>query len=263
MYFCESKRLNVKLTFLGTGTSQGVPVVACQCPVCLSDDPKDKRLRASVMIENEGQCIVIDAGPDFRQQMLRQQVHHLSGILLTHEHVDHIFGLDDIRAFNWVQKQPTDIYAEERVQVAIRRIFDYVFATYRYPGIPEMHLHLIENKPFRIGNLEVQPIRGLHYKLPVFGFRFGGLAYVTDVNRLEPDELEKLRGLDVLVLNALRKEDHISHYSLPQALKVIAAVQPKKAYLTHLSHQMGFAAEVQAELPENVFLAYDGLEVEV
>ena len=251
----------MKLTFLGTGTSQGVPVVACQCPVCLSDNPKDKRLRASVMIETGTQCLVIDAGPDFRQQMLTHQVRHLDGILVTHEHVDHIFGLDDIRAFNWVQKQPTDIYAEERVQIAIRRIFDYVFATYRYPGIPQMHLHLIENKPFQINDLEVIPIRGLHYKLPVFGFRFGKLAYVTDVNRLETAEVDKLRGLDVLVLNALRKEEHISHYNLSQALELIAEVKPGKAYLTHLSHQMGFYDEVQKELPENVFLSYDGLEI--
>jgi phosphoribosyl 1,2-cyclic phosphate phosphodiesterase len=251
----------VKLTFLGTGTSQGVPVVACQCPVCQSNNPKDKRLRASVMVETDGQCLVIDAGPDFRQQMLTHQVRHLTGILLTHEHVDHIFGLDDIRAFNWVQKQPTDIYAEERVQIAIRRIFDYVFASYTYPGVPQMHLHLIENKSFRIGELEILPIRGFHYKLPVFGFRIGKVAYVTDVNKLEDHELEKLEGLDVLVLNALRKEDHISHYSLKQALAIIARLNPKKAYLTHISHQMGFYAEVQKELPENIFLAYDGLIV--
>lgn len=253
----------MKLTFLGTGTSQGVPVVACQCPVCLSENLKDKRLRASVMIETESQCLVVDAGPDFRQQMLTHQVRQLNGILITHEHVDHIFGLDDIRAFNWVQKQATDIYAEERVQIAIRRIFDYVFSTWKYPGIPQMHLHLIENVSFMINDLEVIPIRGYHYKLPVFGFRFGKIAYVTDVNRLEDAEIEKLRGLDVLVLNALRKEDHISHYSLSQALEVIAEVKPGKAYLTHLSHQMGFYDQVQAELPKNVFLAYDGLEIEV
>lgn len=240
-----------------------MPVVACQCPVCLSDNPKDKRLRASVMIETDNLRLIIDAGPDFRQQMLQHKVHHLNGILLTHEHVDHIFGLDDIRAFNWVQKQATDIYAEERVQIAIRRIFDYVFATDKYPGIPQMHLHLIENKSFKIGNLEIMPIRGFHHKLPVFGFRFGKLAYVTDVNRLEKAEIDKLRGLEVLVVNALRKEDHISHYSLSQALEVIAEVKPGKAYLTHLSHQMGFYNEVQAELPENVFLSYDGLEIEV
>ncbi len=253
----------MKFTFLGTGTSQGVPVVACQCPVCSSANPKDKRLRASVMIETENLCLVIDAGPDFRQQMLVHKVRHLNGILITHEHVDHIFGLDDIRAFNWVQKQSTDIYAEERVQIAIRRIFDYVFATFKYPGIPQMHLHLIENKPILIDDLEIIPIRGYHYKLPVFGFRFGKIAYVTDVNRLENTEIDKLRGLDVLVLNALRKEVHISHYNLSQALEIINEVKPGKAYLTHLSHQMGFNDEVQAELPENVFLAYDGLEIEL
>lgn len=213
------------------------------------------------MIETETQCLVVDAGPDFRQQMLMHKVLHLNGILLTHEHTDHIFGLDDIRAFNWVQKQPTDIYAEERVQVAIRRIFDYVFAFYQYPGIPQMHLHLLENKPFMIGDLEVMPIRGYHYKLPVFGFRFGKLAYVTDVNRLDKVEMDKLRGLDVLVLNALRKEEHISHFNLEQALEIIAEVRPGKAYLTHLSHQMGFHNEVQEELPANVYLAYDGLQL--
>jgi len=239
-----------------------VPVVACQCPVCLSDNLKDKRLRTSVMIETETQRLVIDAGPDFRQQMLSHKVLHLNGILLTHEHVDHIFGLDDIRAFNWVQKQATDIYAEERVQIAIKRIFDYVFATFRYPGIPQMHLHLIDNESFLIDDLVVIPIRGYHYKLPVFGFRFGKIAYMTDVNRIEPEELDKLRNLDVLVLNALRKEEHISHYSLPQALQVIDEVKPAKAYLTHISHQMGFHGQVQNELPKNVFLAYDGLMIE-
>jgi len=215
------------------------------------------------MIETENLCLVIDAGPDFRQQMLLHQVRHLNGILITHEHVDHIFGLDDIRAFNWVQKQATDIYAEERVQIAIRRIFDYVFANYKYPGIPQMHLHLIGNTPFTIDGLEIIPIRGYHYKLPVFGFRFGKIAYVTDINRLEDAEMDKLHGLDVLVINALRKEVHISHYNLSQALEVIAEVKPKKAYLTHLSHQMGFHDEVQQELPENVFLSYDGLELDV
>lgn len=215
------------------------------------------------MVETDTQCVVVDAGPDFRQQMLNHNVHHLNGILITHEHTDHIFGLDDIRAFNWVQRQPTDIYAEERVQTAIRRIFDYVFAAFKYPGIPQMHLHLLQNKPFNIGDLPVIPIRGFHYKLPVFGFRFDKIAYVTDVNRLEESEIDKLRGLEVLILNALRKEEHISHYNLEQALQIIDEVKPQKAYLTHISHQMGFYDEVQKELPENVFLAYDGLQITV
>ena len=213
------------------------------------------------MVETDTQCVVVDAGPDFRQQMLNHRVFHLNGILITHEHTDHIFGLDDIRAFNWVQGQPTDIYAEERVQIAIRRIFDYVFANYKYPGIPQMHLHTLGDEPFSVGDLKVIPIRGFHYKLPVYGFRFDKLAYVTDVNRLEPGEIYKLRGLDVLVLNALRKEEHISHYNLQQALDIISEVKPGKAYLTHLSHQMGFHDEVQKELPENVYLAYDGLQI--
>ncbi len=251
----------MKITFLGTGTSQGIPIIACNCEVCQSDDPKDKRLRSSVLIETGEQKLVIDTGPDFRQQILRVNLKSLDAILLTHEHVDHLFGLDDIRAFNWVQKHPTDIYAEERVQNAIRRVFNYVFARYKYPGIPQMNLHLIENKPFLIGETEIIPVRGLHYKLPVFGFRIGSFAYITDVNYLEKSEKEKLQGLDVLVVNALRKEKHISHFTLSEALQLIDELKPAKAYLTHLSHQMGLHREVSNELPPDVFLAYDGLEI--
>lgn len=262
-YFCRTNIAKVKITFLGTGTSQGVPVVACQCQVCKSGDNRDKRLRSSIMLEISDKCIVIDAGPDFRQQMLNHQVSKLDGVLLTHEHVDHIFGLDDIRAFNWVQKQATDIYAEERVQKAIKRIFDYVFASYRYPGVPKMNLHLIDGQVFNIDELTVIPIRGYHYKLPVYGFRINTFAYLTDVNFIEETELEKLKNLDVLILNALRKEEHISHYSLYQALEIIEMLKPKKAYLTHISHQMGFYTEVLKELPQNVELAYDGLMIEL
>jgi phosphoribosyl 1,2-cyclic phosphate phosphodiesterase len=251
----------LKITFLGTGTSQGIPIIACNCEVCQSVDPKDKRLRSSVLIETGEQKLVIDTGPDFRQQILRVNLKSLDAILLTHEHVDHLFGLDDIRAFNWVQKHPTDIYAEERVQNAIRRVFNYVFARYKYPGIPQMNLHLIENKPFLIGETEIIPVRGLHYKLPVFGFRIGSFAYITDVNYLEKSEKEKLQGLDVLVVNALRKEKHISHFTLSEALQLIDELKPAKAYLTHLSHQMGLHREVSNELPPDVFLAYDGLEI--
>ena len=251
----------MKITFLGTGTSQGIPIIACSCGVCQSDDPRDKRLRASILIETGEQKLVVDAGPDFRQQMLTAQLKRLDAILLTHEHVDHLFGLDDIRAFNWVQNRPTNIYAEERVQKAIKRVFNYVFANYKYPGIPQMNLHLIENKPFRIGETEIVPVRGMHYRLPVYGFRIGKAAYLTDINFLEESEKEKLRGLDVFIVNALRKDDHISHFSLAQALQLIDELKPAKAYLTHISHQMGFYKEVAAELPENVFLAYDGLEL--
>lgn len=253
----------LKITFLGTGTSQGIPIIACSCEVCQSADSNDKRLRASILIEIGEQKIVVDAGPDFRQQMLKVNLTRLDAILLTHEHVDHLFGLDDIRAFNWVQKHPTDIYAEERVQNAIKRVFNYVFANYTYPGIPQMNLHLIENKPFNIGETNVIPIRGLHYKLPVYGFKIGKMAYLTDVNYISDSEKEKLKDLDIFVVNALRKEEHISHFTLDQALHLIDELKPKKAYLTHISHQMGFHAEVSKELPENVFLASDGLEIEI
>lgn len=251
------------ITFLGTGTSQGVPVVACDCPVCHSADQRDRRLRSSVLISSGGINFLIDAGPDFRQQMLTHQVHSLRAILLTHEHVDHVFGLDDIRAFNWVQQQPMEIYAEERVEVAIKRIFSYVFAWYKYPGIPQMSMIKIDNNPFRIEHLEFIPVRAYHHKLPVYGFRMGGFAYMTDINSIETKEKRKLEGLDVLVVNALRKEEHISHYNLEGALGLIGELKPQRAYLTHISHQMGFYRDVSAELPPNVFLAYDGLTLSV
>lgn len=253
----------MKVTFLGTGTSQGMPVVACNCEICRSTDEHDTRLRASALIEIGEQKLLIDAGPDFRQQMLKIGLRRLDAILLTHEHTDHIFGLDDIRAFNWVQNHPMDIYAEARVQTAIKRVFNYVFADYKYPGIPQMTLHPIENTPFQIGETEVIPIRGLHYKLTVFGFRIGTMAYLTDMNQLEPQEKEKLQNLDILVVNALRKEKHLSHFNLDEALALIAEVKPRQAYLTHISHLMGFHAEVSKELPENVHLAYDGLNLTI
>ncbi len=253
----------IKIEFLGTGTSQGVPVIACDCPVCLSVNEKDKRLRSSLFIEIDATKLVIDAGPDFRQQMLRINLHQLNAILLTHEHTDHIFGLDDIRAFNWVQGHPTDIYAEERVQEAIKRVFSYVFAKYRYPGIPQMNLHQIENKPFLIDNVEITPIRGYHYKLPVFGYRVGGMAYLTDINSVDQVEKGKLQGLDVLIVNALRKEKHISHFNLEEALQLIDEVKPKKAFLTHVSHMLGKHEDVEHLLPKNVYVAYDGLVLNV
>jgi len=255
--------MNLKVTFLGTGTSQGVPVVACSCKVCRSTDSNDKRLRASVLIEVDSNIIVIDAGPDFRQQMLRANVTELTAILLTHEHYDHIAGLDDIRAFNWVQKRPTDIYAEHRVLQSVKQIFSYVFASEKYPGIPQMTLHEVDEKPFQIGKTEIIPIRCFHFKLPVLGYRIGNFAYLTDIKTITNNELLKLSGLDVLVVNALRKESHISHLTLNEALALISKVNPRKAFITHISHQMGTSKEVSLELPKNVFLAYDGLELDL
>lgn len=253
----------MKLTFLGTGTSQGIPIIACKCPVCLSTDKRDKRLRTSALIEVDGQNIVIDSGPDFRYQMLREKVEKLDAILFTHEHKDHTAGLDDVRAFNWVNKKAVDIYAEERVQDSLKQEFAYVFAEFRYPGIPQLNLWTVKNEVFKINGTQVVPIRAKHYKLPVFGYRIGKLAYITDANYISPDEKEKLKGLKVLVLNALRKEKHLSHFTLPEALALIKELKPEVAYLTHFSHQLGFHEEILKELPENVFMAYDGLKIDV
>jgi len=215
------------------------------------------------MITYPGGNIVIDAGPDFRQQMLVNQVKTLRAILLTHEHVDHIFGLDDIRAFNWLQKRPTDIYAEHRVHEAIRRIFHYVFSHWRYPGIPQMVLHEVSDQPFYIDGIEFIPIRCYHHKLPVLGFRTGKLTYLTDVNLISEEEMEKIRGTQVLVVNALRHERHISHFNLEEALQLSKEIKPEKTFFTHISHALGLYREVEKTLPPGVFLAYDGLKIDI
>ena len=253
----------IKLTFLGTGTSQGVPIIACKCPVCLSNNKKDKRLRTSALIEVDGQNLVIDSGPDFRYQMLRAGVENISAILFTHEHKDHTAGLDDIRAFNWVNKEAVNIYAEKRVQESLKNQFSYVFAEFKYPGIPQMNLIEVTDHPFRINGTSIQPIRAMHLKLPVYGYRIGDLVYITDANYIADAEKEKIRGAKILIVNALRRERHISHYTLSEALELVEEFRPEKAYFTHISHQMGFHDEVQKELPENVYLAYDQLTIEV
>jgi phosphoribosyl 1,2-cyclic phosphate phosphodiesterase len=251
----------VKINFLGTGTSQGVPVIACTCQVCKSNDPRDQRLRSSVLLEWQGQVWVIDTGPDFRQQMLRHGAKRLDAVLYTHSHKDHIAGMDDIRPFNFAQKRDMDVYATPEVQEALKREFFYVFEAIKYPGVPQVKLHTIANKPFHIGPLPVLPVQVWHHKMPVLGFRMGNFAYVTDANRIAEAEMDKLKGLEVLVLNALRKESHISHFNLAQAIELIEMLQPKTAYLTHISHQLGLHAEEEALLPPHIRLAYDGLEI--
>ncbi len=254
----------MKITFLGTGTSQGVPMIGCDCSICKSTDNKDKRLRSSVLIEVGGQHILIDAGPDFRQQMLRENIINLDAILLTHEHKDHIGGLDDVRAFNYIQKKPMDIYAEKRVNDLLQsRDFAYVVERKDYPGIPKMNFHNIENKLFELGEENIMPIRGIHHQLPVFGFRVRNFAYITDMNLISKEEKEKLKGLDVLVITALRRKKHVSHFSLDEALEIIKEVKPKKAYLTHISHKLGFYKDLIKELPENVYPAFDGLKITI
>lgn len=259
----------MKITFLGTGTSQGVPVIACPCAVCHSDDPRDSRLRTSALVADaQGGNILIDIGPDFRQQMLRHHVGHLEAILITHAHRDHVGGLDDIRAFNWVQQRKMDLYANSEALATLRRDYAYIFAPHPFPGLPEAELHDVsDGHPFTVGSITVTPIRGMHKDLPVLGFRLdegaSSLAYITDMNRLPDGQREKIAGVDLLVVNALRKEKHFSHFCLPEALALIAQAQPRCALLTHMSHQMGFHAAVDAELPPNVNLAYDNLTIPI
>jgi phosphoribosyl 1,2-cyclic phosphate phosphodiesterase len=249
----------VKITFLGTGTSQGVPVIACDCTTCLSEDPRDKRLRASLLLQAEDVTLLFDAGPDFRQQMLRENVRKLDAIILTHEHKDHIAGMDDVRAFNYKSQDAIDIYAEERVQNAIKREFSYVFSERQYPGIPKMRLNPIPDYGFRIKGVELIPVRVRHLELEIYGFRIGNFAYITDANYVPEKSKEKLIGVKYLVINALRKQKHISHFSLREAISFIGEISPKKAFITHISHQMGVHKLVSEELPRGIMLAYDGL----
>lgn len=258
----------MKLTFLGTGTSQGVPVIGCKCEVCRSEDGRDRRLRTAAMVEMGGKRFIIDAGPDFRYQMLREGVTHIDAILLTHEHKDHTGGIDDVRAFNFVDFpviHTMHIYGNEPTITSIRRDFHYAFSEDKYRGVPEIELHTIaEDKPFVVADVEVMPVVGSHSeRFRSVGFRFGELAYLTDMNAIADEEIAKLQGVKVLIVNALRWESHNSHFSVAEALEVIRRVAPERAYLTHMSHRIGLHAVAEQHLPEGVYLAYDGLTVTI
>ena len=251
-----------RLEFLGTGTSQGVPMIGCGCEVCTSPDPRDKRLRASVLVDYCGRRFLVDAGPDFRQQMLRAGVSHVDAILLTHNHKDHTGGLDDIRAFNYLEKAATQIYCEKYVEESLRKEYSYAFAENKYPGAPDWNVHIIDEKQFSIDGVEIVPIRGKHFNLPVLGYRFGDIAYCTDMNRIPEEEFAKLQGLEHFVINCVRRGRHISHFSLEGALAVAGQVGARHTWLTHLSHQLPRYEELLAELPDGIRPAYDRLVIE-
>ncbi|PWJ40021.1 MBL fold metallo-hydrolase [Sediminitomix flava] len=251
----------MQINFLGTGTSQGVPVITCECPVCKSVDFRDKRLRTAIHISVNGHSIFIDAGPDFRQQALRAKIAKLDTILFTHEHKDHTAGLDDIRAYFFAQGlKDIPVYATERVKAELKKAYGYIFQEKKYPGVPSIILESIEkDRDFYFKDQLIQPIEVMHGKLPIMGFKIENMAYITDANFIADDQKEKLRNLDVLIINALHHKKHHSHFTLEEALEVIEELSPKKAYLTHISHQMGKHIDVQKSLPDNVFIAFDGL----
>jgi phosphoribosyl 1,2-cyclic phosphate phosphodiesterase len=250
--------LSFTIEFLGTGTSSGVPMIACSCHVCSSTNKKDKRLRSSVHIKTDKTSIVVDTTPDFRYQMLRSNIQHLDAILFTHSHKDHIAGLDDIKAYNFISQQPMLLYANDETAMAIKRDFYYAFAETKYPGIPELDLTIIVNDSFTVHGMPIVPINVKHLNMDVLGFRVGNFTYITDANRIDPDQLEKIRGSKVLVLNALRKEDHISHFTLQGAIDIALELAIPEVYFTHISHQLGLNDSINQELPPHIKLAYDG-----
>lgn len=252
----------MKVTFLGTGTSQGVPVIGCECEVCSSVDFQDKRLRSSIHVEIDGVSLVVDTGPDFRQQILQNRIKRLDAVLFTHAHKDHTAGMDDIRSFNFLQRMDMPIYGEAHVLEQLKREFAYVFAEVKYPGVPQVQTVAIDKEPFEIKGVPIIPIRVMHHKLPVLGFRFGDFTYITDANHIPDEDKELIKGSRVLVLNALQKTEHISHFTLDEALDVIDELKPETAYLTHISHRLGLHREVSKELPDGIKLAWDGLMID-
>ena len=251
----------LKITFLGTGTSSGVPMIACNCNVCQSADKHDKRLRSSILVESETTSIVVDTTPDFRYQMLRSGTVKLDAVLFTHPHKDHIAGLDDIRAFNFFQKQSMNVYANDITQKALQKEFSYILAEHKYPGIPDITLCQIPDEPFMIGDIPVTAIKVWHLNMPVLGFRFGNFTYITDANRIEEKEKEKIKGSSILVLNALRKQKHISHFNLEEAIELVNELRIPEAYFTHISHQLGLHAEVNKELPAGMYISFDNQQI--
>ncbi|MEM9297116.1 MAG: MBL fold metallo-hydrolase [Bacteroidota bacterium] len=253
----------MKVTFLGTGTSQGVPVIACDCPVCSSLDFRDKRLRTSVHLEVDNKSFVIDTGPDFRQQMLREKIKTLDAVIFTHEHKDHTAGLDDVRAFNFRQKKDMPVYARRLVLDQLKREFSYAFAEKKYPGVPQIETYELNGEAVDIAGVRFIPIEVMHYKLPVYGFRIGDFTYITDANAIAPEQIKKILGSKVLVLNSLQKEPHISHFNLNEAIKMAKQIGAERTYFTHISHKMGTHKSIEVDLPNNIFLAYDGLRVSI
>ena len=251
----------MKITFLGTGTSQGIPVITCRCAVCTSKDFKDKRLRTSVLIETDDKTFVIDSGPDFRYQMLRAEATDLDAILFTHEHKDHVAGMDDIRPFNYMLHKNIDVYAAPRVQEALKREFSYIFTNVQYLGLPRINLNTITDAPFQIGASTIVPLKVMHYKLPIHGFRIGDFSYITDAKTIPEETIEQLQGTRILVVNALQHTDHISHFNLQEALEFARMVGAEQTYLTHVSHNLGRHEEVEKDLPAGVSLAYDTLSI--
>ena len=251
------------ITITGSGTSQGVPVIGCECHVCNSNDIKDKRLRSSIHIQYNNNSIVIDTGPDFRQQMINSKIKMLDAVFFTHEHKDHVAGLDDVRAFNFIQKKPIEVYCSENVFKALKREFHYIFdPKFKYPGIPSINRHKISKEStFRVNEVLITPIEVMHYKLPVLGFRIDNFAYITDAKTIESKEKNKLKNLDLLIINALRIKEHLSHLNLEEALELINELNPKKAILTHLSHLMGKHIEIEKLIPKNVDIAFDGMKL--